>query len=812
VNGRSPTWRSTVVSLSEVPVALAPLFAVRAAGVPFDVLEQLGTPAVSARARDVNALANAIDDAAKRALAELPALSPKLRSKIAPKLFRHKAISDEHAAAHPSLAAYAAALVAHAAALVELDAAIEREYEALLGVLAREAGRVLPELVVLESATLLDEVRELERQAGTRHLSSDRKRHRTLAMYMQRVCAKNDTIGRFGPILWGRVEPGEGVTLEARPGIARRVELETWVVVRVIELINADPDVRAEIPPRLHPHGRLEDGKLVRLDEQREIALSAGELELARACDGVRAARAIGDANVLASLAERGVIFWKLSHYARDTSPLASLVADVDGWQDRAVRERWQAQLRPLQALVERFEADERADARRTVLRELAAVFEQMGLTTRATTRVLYAATNPINENCTLESTVTLGAQACDRLVHDAWPWFALWQDSIALASDRVYRRLHELVTAAPRHGGKLIYSSLLHTTRAQKFDLDRDGGLTGIARATWKEIQQRFSDRLASRPDAAAWHLSADDCTFLRREHDLPPAGELALPSLDLLPCARSAADASAGRFDWVIGEVHHAFALLQHSTYWRCPDKPGLHAIIRAVVQRQMVSRDSGNDIPVHVNPEAFVTYGMPYVGTARPKPSWKIVRPADAEVVVDEARRDIRLRAPSGEDLGSLIQTASTAMGMHPFFPFLRAPHAPRLYLGNVVVQRRSWDVDSQALSPERPSGLSGSFLAAIERVRAERDIPRWVYVRPRQGVLDSSAVWRDKDNKPICIDLESIVSLDILERRLRKYEGLVMTEMLPTPDQLFLDSAGGRVLFEIRTNVVPRSLTA
>src|SRR5205085_126038 len=150
--------------------------------------------------------------------------------------------------------------------------------------------------------------------------------------------------------------------------------------------------------------------------------------------------------------------------------------------------------------------------------------------------------------------------------------------------------------------------------------------------------------------------------------------------------------------------------------STYWRCPDKPALHALIRAVVGRQMVSRDSGNDIPVHVNPEAFVTYGMPYVGTARPKPSWTLVRPADAEVVVDEQRRDVRLRAPSGEDLGSLIQTASTAMGMHPFFPFTRAPHAPRLYLGDVVVQRRSWDVDSNALCPERPAGLSAAFLAA------------------------------------------------------------------------------------------------
>ena len=119
----------------------------------------------------------------------------------------------------------------------------------------------------------------------------------------------------------------------------------------------------------------------------------------------------------------------------------------------------------------------------------------------------------------------------------------------------------------------------------------------------------------------------------------------------------------------------------------------------------------------------------------------------------------------------------------------------------------MQRRSWYVESAELASQR-TALSPAFLAALERMRADRGIPRWVYVRPRPGVLNSAKTDRDKDVKPICIDLESLVSLDILERRLRKYEAMVLTEMLPTPEHIFLNTGDGPVLFELRTNVVPR----
>ncbi|MBA3501772.1 MAG: lantibiotic dehydratase [Myxococcota bacterium] len=794
--------------------ALAPLFAVRAAGVPFQVLERLGTPAVSAAARRLNAFGATLDEAAEAALATVAielASDRKLRSKVSQKLSRRSVIVAELANAHPWLAAYAQAHAAREAALEDLEAMIDREYATALDALSREAGRVLPDFLLLESAPLLDEVRKWVTCREPANRSIDRQRHRTLAMYLQRVCAKNDSFSRFGPTMWGTIEPGEGIALHPRPGMARRVELETWVVARLVAIIEADPDVRAELAPRLHGHGQLEQDAFVRLDEQREHALSTGERALVAACDGVRPACELGDPTTLASLAERGVIVWRLERYARDTAPFASLLADIDGWRD-PVRERWRTRLQPLVALVERFAADERVASRRAVLDELHANLQAIGVADRERTRTLYAATNPINENCTLHSTISLGAAACDRLLADVWPWLELWHDATAFAVSRVYQRVAELVAVAPRRAGKLPYSSLLHTARAAGFDLDRDGGLTDVARGAWDDVQRELSELLGRRPDAPVWQLTAEDCTFLRRRYELPPPGEIGRPSLDLLACATSAADAAAGRFDWLVGESHHGFPLYQHTMYWGCPDKTTLTNIIRAAAgDAPVASRDSGNDLPVHINYEAFLATGVAtFVGAARTRASWKVVRPADAEVVVDEGGQDIRLRAPSGEDLGSLIRTAATVMGMHPFFPLVRAPHEPRLRLGAVTVQRRSWYVDSSELGAQR-TGMTASFVSALERVRADRGIPRWVYVRPRPGVLNSTKTNRDKDNKPVCIDLESVISLYIFEHRLRKYEAMILTEMLPAPEQIFLDTGDGPVLFELRTNVVPRDAT-
>ena len=103
----------------------------------------------------------------------------------------------------------------------------------------------------------------------------------------------------------------------------------------------------------------------------------------------------------------------------------------------------------------------------------------------------------------------------------------------------------------------------------------------------------------------------------------------------------------------------------------------------------------------------------------------------------------------------------------------------------------------------------TGVSPHLVMAIERHRAARDLPRYVYIRPtEQALRRSGAEGRDKDTKPVFVDLESYLFLEIFHRWLTKAGELEVTEMLPAPDQLLWREADGRRSFELRTQIIPQ----
>ena len=121
----------------------------------------------------------------------------------------------------------------------------------------------------------------------------------------------------------------------------------------------------------------------------------------------------------------------------------------------------------------------------------------------------------------------------------------------------------------------------------------------------------------------------------------------------------------------------------------------------------------------------------------------------------------------------------------------------------------MQRRSWTFTIEELGAGDFTGISRDLVVAVERLRAARELPRHVYIRPTEKALRRSGVeGRDKDTKPVFIDLESYMFLEILHRWLTKAGELEVTEMLPTPDQLLWQEADGRRTFELRTLILPR----
>src|SRR5206468_4620645 len=129
-----------------------------------------------------------------------------------------------------------------------------------------------------------------------------RERERHLLLYLQRICAKNDTFSQFGPTGWGRIIAGDkALQFRCAKGIAaREVFLERWTAHTVAAAINADPAVR----------------ELVENGEARPIAVRA------------------------------------LEPHAFDV-----LVSDVEAWRKSAVRSRWLDALEPIAEAPARFAA-----------------------------------------------------------------------------------------------------------------------------------------------------------------------------------------------------------------------------------------------------------------------------------------------------------------------------------------------------------------------------------------------------------------------------------------------------------------------
>ncbi|WP_174550657.1 lantibiotic dehydratase, partial [Microtetraspora malaysiensis] len=94
-----------------------------------------------------------------------------------------------------------------------------------------------------------------------------RDRERAVTRYWQRYCAKNETIGFFGPVCWITVADS-GQALDVRPGAGllrqRGVMFESWALSAYADHLAADPRVRRCWPPALLPHLTLHERSILR--------------------------------------------------------------------------------------------------------------------------------------------------------------------------------------------------------------------------------------------------------------------------------------------------------------------------------------------------------------------------------------------------------------------------------------------------------------------------------------------------------------------------------------------------------------------
>ena len=123
--------------------------------------------------------------------------------------------------------------------------------------------------------------------------SKNRGNQILVASYLQRYCAKNDTIGFFGPVGWASVNAHQQTTA-VRPGpgllAMRTVYFEVWCIDALAQSLSQNEALLPWIVPRRMPFLHLEDTTLA-LPLAPPINLSRQQAALLAACDGKRSAK-----------------------------------------------------------------------------------------------------------------------------------------------------------------------------------------------------------------------------------------------------------------------------------------------------------------------------------------------------------------------------------------------------------------------------------------------------------------------------------------------------------------------------------------
>ena len=656
-----------------------------------------------------------------------------------------------------------------------------------------------------------------------------RQHEALVASYLQRYCAKNDTIGFFGPVGWSQIDDGAGIRVaHAASGrmLSERVTyLEGWAVQAV--MADHASALRPWLVPRLMPFVGL-DGTLLRLPLAPPVPLTPAEVAVLRACDGVRDARGVA-AEVLADpaaglsdveevfavlgrLAESHRLAWRVDVAPQDTTPERSTRAMLAKVADEGVAGPAEKALDELTAAKDELaRAAGDADQVAAAMADLEATFTRLaGIPPTRRAGELYAGRTLAYEECLRADTVRLGADTLDGiraalgLVLDSARWFTA---AVGELYTRQFEQAHRQ-RAAALGTDTVPFADVWLLINDSLFDQPPQ-----LIEPAVRALQQRWSVILDPPPNAR--RLAFRSADLRDRVASQFPVRPLPWPmavhhSPDLMIAGADAA--SGGGITWVLGEVHPSIVTTRYATWLRFHDAPesvrnAQRHDLRGPAVWYAESAEKGGTSTRLSN--ATTSAGDIRIVNAHDSCGYDpalTVRVGDCDLIPSPAGLRVRSRDGSFERgvlevVGDLVSLAMS----HCFDPMSPGPHRPRVTIDDLVLGRESWTLRA-ADAPFAGTTDEGARYLQARAWAAGHGMPRHVFLR------------FTGERKPIYADLTSLASIDLMSRSLRRARRkaganatLSVVEMLPTPDQTWLtDARGQRYTAEVRMVAVDQKL--
>jgi Lantibiotic dehydratase, N terminus len=727
----------------------------------------------------------------------------------------------------------------------EAEAAVARAIAAG----ARECSRLAADPLLREAVTwqnrgVMVALDRLVREGPDVRYNTDRRQtEEVLARYWQRYCAKNETVGFFGPVCWGSLDLDSRDAVVARPGPGltrrRRVFFEHWALQAFADAVAADPQARAAFPPRVQPQLTIE-GRRVLGPAGRIIELTPAEATVVALCDGRRTAREVAAELGAGPRGTGGEVAAELGAGPRGTGGEPATgprqAADVYLRLERLVERGvllWDANLPmtldaeavlrarlPQGLAAERFDRlsglrDEvaRAAGDPDLLGKAMAALEaeflaQTGQQAHRREGQAYAGRTVCHEETARDLDVVIGPGPIAELAPPLAPLLqaARWLTvELARAYDGGLRGLYDELLAS---GDEVRLSDVWFLAQGILFG-PGERPVDAVA-AEFTRRWARLFDLDALPPGTRRVELTAEDVA--RRVDELFPAaapgwsaGRLHSPDLHL--CASSVDAIRAGDFFWVLGELHAGWATFDNSVFTVMhPDPSRLAEALAGDLGRSRVWPLLPVDWPRHTGRVSF-SLGAPedvQLGIA-PAPGADPDRLVPAAAMIVDAGADGRLvaRAPDGRRW-PLLEVFSSLVSMHAVDAFklvAAREYTPRITIGRLVACRETWRTSTSRLQRFLDArGVAARFVEG-RRWRREAGFPERVYFKI------------GTETKPCYLDFTSpllVSSACTMLRSAHQRHGdtaVVVSEMLPGPEHAWVPDAQGRRYFsELRLHLV------
>jgi hypothetical protein len=652
-----------------------------------------------------------------------------------------------------------------------------------------------------------------------------RKKQRVVAKYWARYCAKNDTIGFFGPTVWfDFTTHGPAVTLEAGPELMKwtATHFENWPIDTLADVLARQEDIRPWVAPRLHPAMYLVPGMLIQHEDAPAFLDPPTETAL-RLCDGVRQARDVAAGLIadhpdvvadeaagyakIADLAEKGWLFWDLEPPLGEDPDLV-LRGRLMTIGDLSARERALTALDTLVAAKDKVAAAGSPEELLTTLADLDNTFVALtGANPSVRSGTTYGARQIAYQDGERDLELTLGPDIVEAIGAPVSLLLlgARWlTHRLAEHYEQVFSAAYDAMVAQSGGTDTINFMMLAYACGDELFTPGTRGSDRIMA-----EFATMWRDALGMDTDASRVDVTSEQVRERLAEKfaDAQPGWAYATHhGVDVQIAAASAEALRAGEFEPVIGEIHAAWNTLQSTMFVNThPDVAALKWLTNAGVGPRIVLTPVKTWPRITTRTTGPMDNGQDWSMAVSEFPGGHPDRRlALAELSV--RRAGDRLEVVNGDRSASfgILDVIGVWMAEDIGEGFKGVTwghaHSPRVRVDRLVVVRESWTLPVAGLPFLKGKGEEATFLE-VRRWLLGAGLPRYVFVKA------------STEMKPFYNDFTSPVLVANLVTALRgaadedKDATVTFSEMHPDPEHCWLtDGQGRRYTSEFRIQAV------